>query len=374
MNEQLTKMSKEDDEANEFLSVMHPNTGTILGMVMKAAIELDLFEIMAKAAAANGTSPFGDDAKKLSSDDIVAHLPTQNPDAPAMLDRILSFLAARSILNQTIITGEDGKEKCLYGLESICKSYISDEDGVSLAPLLLMVHDKVIIDSWYHLKDAVLEGGIAFDKAHGMQGFKYLAKDNRFNDVFNQAMYHHSSIVMKKILQVYTGFQELTEIVDIGGGTGATLAKIISKYPQIRGINFDLPHVIQNAAPLTGVEHVGGNMFESVPKGRVIFMKWILHDWSDQHCLKLLKNCYYALPEFGKVITVESILPEHKNRISSPKLDYVTGSDVLMLAINPGKERNLKEFEALAKESKFATVKVICSAAGYSVLEFLKQG
>lgn len=158
------------------------------------------------------------------------------------------------------------------------------------------------------------------------------------------------------------------------------------------------------------MEHVGGDMFESIPKGEVIFMKvnisaiknklnfiqkatynhvgkkniflifwntwvmqWILHDWSDEHCSKLLKNCYNALPEFGKVISVESILPEHKNRISSSMLDYVTASDVLMLAIDSGKERTLKEYEALAKESGFASVKVICSAAGYSVLEFHKK-
>ncbi|KAK4858172.1 hypothetical protein QYF36_012200 [Acer negundo] len=64
---------------------------------------------------------------------------------------------------------------------------------------------------------------------------------------------------------------------------------------KLRGIDFDLPHVIQHAPHYPGVEHVGGYMFESVPKGDAIFMKWILHDWSDEHCLKLLKNCYKGL-------------------------------------------------------------------------------
>ncbi|KAK1395436.1 dimerization domain-containing protein [Heracleum sosnowskyi] len=141
-------MSKEDEDANEFTRVLQLNSGNILGMVMKAAIEVDLFEVMAKAAAVNGTSPFGDDAKKLSSDDIVARLPTQNPAATSMLERILRFLAANSILIRTQVAGEDGQEKSLYSLASICKHYIADEDGVSLAPLLVMLHDKVIIDSW----------------------------------------------------------------------------------------------------------------------------------------------------------------------------------------------------------------------------------
>lgn len=368
-------MSREDEEGScEFARALQVHGGTILGMVTTAAIQLDLFEIMAKASTVNGTSPFGDDAIRLSSNDIVAHLPTQNPTASAMLERILQFLAAKSILNRTVVAGEDGKQKSLFGLTSICKYYISDQDGVSLAPTLVMLHDKVMIDSWYHLKDAVLEGGTPFNKAHdGMHSFEYPAIDSRFNDVFNQGMYNHTTLVMNNVLQVYTGFQEITQLVDVGGGTGAMLAKIRSKYPLIRGVNFDLPHVIKTASPLPGVEHVGGDMFERVPKGEVIFLKGILHDWSDEHCLKLLKNCCNALPEFGRVIIVELVVPEFKDT-SSSKLNYVMDRDMVMLAACPGgKERSLKEFGALAKQSGFATVKFMCNAAVYSVLEFHKK-
>nr|DAD39182.1 TPA_asm: hypothetical protein HUJ06_013505 [Nelumbo nucifera] len=58
----------------------------------------------------------------------------------------------------------------------------------------------------------------------------------------------------------------------------------------------------------SGVEHLGGDMFEYVPKADAIFMKCILHDWNDKDCLKLLKNCWKALPNLGMVIAVESIL------------------------------------------------------------------
>ena len=50
-------------------------------------------------------------------------------------------------------------------------------------------------------------------------------------------------------------------------------------------------------------------MFQKVPSGDAILMKWILHDWSDEHCATLLKNCYDALPAHGKVVLVECILP-----------------------------------------------------------------
>ena len=104
----------------------------------------------------------------------------------------------------------------------------------------------------YYLKEAVLEGGIPFNKAHGMTSFDYHGQDLRFNKVFNKGMSDHSTITMKKILETYKGFDGLTSIVDVGGGTGAVLSMIVSKYPSIKGFNFDLPHVVQDAPPLPG--------------------------------------------------------------------------------------------------------------------------
>lgn len=123
------------------------------------------------------------------------------------------------------------------------------------------------------MKDAVLDGGIPFNKAHGMNGFEYHGTDMRFNVVFNRGMSDHSTITMKMILQTYKGFEGLSSVVDVGGGTGAIIGEIVAKYPSVHGINFDLPHVIQDALSVPGVEHVGGDMFASVPKGDAIFMK-----------------------------------------------------------------------------------------------------
>lgn len=108
--------------------------------------------------------------------------------------------------------------------------------------------------SRYYLKDAVLDGGIPFNKAYGMTAFEYHGTDPRFNKVFNRGMSDHSTITMKKILDTYDGFQGLKTLVDVGGGTGATLSMIVSKYPTIKGINFDLPHVIEDAPSCPGMQ------------------------------------------------------------------------------------------------------------------------
>ena len=91
------------------------------------------------------------------------------------------------------------------------------------------------------------------DKAYGMTAFEYHGTDPRFNKVFKRGMADHSSITMKKLLETYKGFEGLTSVVDVGGGTGAVVNMIVSKYSSIKGIDFDLPHVIEDAPQFLGM-------------------------------------------------------------------------------------------------------------------------
>ncbi|KAL0403282.1 UNVERIFIED_CONTAM: Caffeic acid 3-O-methyltransferase, partial [Sesamum radiatum] len=119
------------------------------------------------------------------------------------------------------------------------------------------------------------------------------------------------------------------------------------------------------------VEHVGGDMFVSVPKADAIFMKWICQDWSDSQCRKLLKNSYEALPENGKVIIADSILPEDPN--SGPAFKRAARGDVIMLAFNPsGKERSEMEFHALAQYAGFREVRKVGYVYNIWIIEFHK--
>ncbi|KAJ1414772.1 Winged helix-like DNA-binding domain superfamily [Sesbania bispinosa] len=221
------------------------------------------------------------------------------------------------------------------------------------------------------LKDAIREGGIPFNRVHGTHAFEYPSLDSRFNQLFNTAMINHTTLIMKKVLECYKGFEGIKRLVDVGGGLGININMITSKYPHIQGINFDLPHVIQHAPSYPGVEHVGGDMFESVPKGDAIFMKWILHDWSDEHCLKLLKNCYDAIPNDGKVIVVEAVLPIIPENNAAWKC--VSQTDVLMMTQNPGgKERSEQQFMELATAAGFSGIKYGCRVRTFWVMEFFK--
>ncbi|PWA35830.1 caffeic acid 3-O-methyltransferase [Artemisia annua] len=105
------------------------------------------------------------------------------------------------------------------------------------------------------------------------------------------------------------------------------------------------------------IEHVGGDMFQEVPQADAILMKWVLHDWSDEHCTKLLKNCYKALPQNGKVIVIDEVLPFVPD--TSTPVKARTQVDTLLMTHNPGgKERTEDQWLALAKSAGFKVLKL----------------
>ncbi|GAB4844723.1 hypothetical protein Ancab_040102 [Ancistrocladus abbreviatus] len=359
----LLLCENEEDEDELFLFAGQLANIVGLPMSLKAAIELGVLEVLAKAAG------------QLSAAEIVAQLPdVHNPEASVMLERILRLLATFSILTCKVVpTGNGGgAQKRLYGLARSAKYLVPDENGVCWgSAATIMCNDKVFLDAWGKLKDAVLEGGIPFNLAHGTSIFEYLGMDTRFNNIFNRTMSHGSTVIMDNIVQSYTGFENIKQLVDVGGGVGSTLKAIISKYPNIKGINFDLPHVIQHAISYPGVEHVSGDMFESVPRGDAIWIKLVLHNWSDDHCIKLLKNCYKALPNDGMVIIVDPIIPDEPETTSLARFNAL--SDVLMLSQVPGgKKRTKGEFQSLAIAAGFTSIKLACCVHGLWVMELHK--
>ncbi|KAJ0967138.1 hypothetical protein J5N97_024055 [Dioscorea zingiberensis] len=164
-----------------------------------------------------------------------------------------------------------------------------------------------------------------------------------FSEEFNKVILNLTTMHVKKTLEKYKGFESLNVLVDVGGGLGATLGLILSKYPHIKGINFDLPFVVSLAPAIPGVEHVGGDMFDSVPTGDAIFMK---------------------------VIIWETLIPDTPEDTDSENNSFLV--DLVMLTYCAGKERTEKEYECLAKQSGFSGFKVVCGVYGYYLMEFYK--
>nr|XP_027060969.1 trans-resveratrol di-O-methyltransferase-like [Coffea arabica] len=150
------------------------------------------------------------------------------------------------------------------------------------------------------------------DTAYGNNFWHYNAQEVRFGKMFNEAMAsdNHLSVevLMTKCKSVFEG---LTTLADVGGGTGKVARAIAQNFPNIKCTVYDLPHVVANQGGAENLEFLAGDMFQSVPRANAILLKWILHDWSDEDCVNILKNCKKAIPgrdKGGKVIIIDMVM------------------------------------------------------------------
>ncbi len=218
---------------------------------MKAAIELGVFEILAKAGAAG--------QKSLTAKEIAEQVvrPAGNVTVVnhGYLQRVLRLLASVNVVSEHVVvvtatepgnlTSYKTHHRHSYEITPIGKYFVRGEDGISLAAFILMTEDWVFKKPWEHLSAAILDDSAdPFVRAHGKNQFQLYNENPRVDKLFNAAMSSHSRLYTEAVLGAYHGFQDVNCLVDVGGGTGSSLALITAKYPHIRGINFDLPHVI----------------------------------------------------------------------------------------------------------------------------------
>jgi hypothetical protein len=141
------------------------------------------------------------------------------------------------------------------------------------------------VAAWDHIHERVLHGGDNFQNssADGKDFWNYTASDPEFNGIFNAAMVSITKVNMKEILAIYDGFKDVNTLMDFGGGHGEALNLITDAYPHIHAINFDLPQVIATAPTRPGIQHISGNLFESIPStdADAIFIKG-LHQATEQ--------------------------------------------------------------------------------------------
>lgn len=196
------------------------------------------------------------------------------------------------------------------------------------------------------LEEALLEGAIPFEKANGLTVFEHLGKSRELTHIFSQAMTCISEYECTELACEYEGFLKTpTTLVDVGGGHGRFLQALLQAYPSAQGILFDLAENIQNhildEETSRRCTFTSGDFFKEVPKGDLYTMKRVLHDWSDEDCVRILKCCFLAAPLGAKLILNELLLPHP----SALRLD------VYFMALFKGRQRNLESFKRLLNAS-----------------------
>ncbi|KAK9018060.1 hypothetical protein V6N11_001048 [Hibiscus sabdariffa] len=308
-------------------------------MALKCVVELGVTDAL-------NSHPHGHNSL-MSLSQIAARIPFPNLDMDR-LSRVMRFLSCRKVFNATV-DKESGET--MFGLTDTSKWLLTDNKSESLVPAVLLATHPCAMAAWNCLSTSVAEGGACgFSRAHGLSLYDFQSKNYEYKRVFGEAMACNSRVVMKAVLKYYKdGFNDVGTIVDVGGGSGAAVVEIVEAHPHIKGYNFDLPNVVAGAPKYPNVTHVGGDMFATVPiNADAIFLKWILHNWSDEKCVQILENCRKALAEEkGKLIIVEAVVrPESETLFDLETQRY----DLKMLVISPsGKERNEDEWKKLLK-------------------------
>lgn len=203
---------------------------------------------------------------------------------------------------------------------------------------------------WEHLAllpDAVREGQSPAVRAAGGDIFGYFAANEEAAQVFSQAM----SDLTRKVAEDAVAVLDLGDarsVVDIGGAEGALVLAFLRAHPQLTGQVFDLPHVIpgaraaaQQAGLLDRFAAVSGDFFDNVPQADYYLLKWVLHDWSDEDCVRILRNCRAAGGPGARTLIVEALIGE----VGQP--DPVALFDMNMLAVTGGRQRTLEELDAI---------------------------
>jgi SAM-dependent methyltransferase len=277
------------------------------------------------------------------------------------LYRILRMLAMVGVFYQ------DGENR--FGLTPLSETLLSDEP-MSLRENAIIEMGEVHYQAWGNLLHTVKTGEIAFDSHFGMDIWQYFAQHPENAQTFNRYM-ANSSAMMNEAIGKSDVFADSTRIVDVGGGLGGMITAILKANPQLEGVLFDAPSVVEKSKDFIAEKGlsdrcaaIGGDFFESVPAGGDVYtMRWIILDWEDSKSIKILKNIRRVMPQNGKLVLAEAVVPEN----GQPH--YSKFFDLIMLTMTGGRERTESEYAALLEKTGFKLKRIIPTDTFLSIIE-----
>ncbi len=238
----------------------------------------------------------------------------------------------------------------------------------SFRPATRMFHR--MFRGWDGLDHSIRTGEAGAVKVFGEPMFDYIGHNPELAPLFDAGMTAFHGHETQAMLDAYD-FSEVKTLADIGGGNGLLLAATLQRYPQLRGVLFDLGHVVGRARAgmqAAGLEQrcsvVEGSFFEAIPAGADTYlMRHIIHDWTDAQSVQILKNCRKVIPAHGRVLLVEFNVP------ATDQASLGKDVDMMMMAFPGGMERTNEEYAALFEQSGFRLAKVTPTKSAVSVVE-----
>ena len=220
------------------------------------------------------------------------------------------------------------------------------------------------------LTHTIRTGQPAAEQFYGQPFFSWLSRHPEQAERFTGAMANLTG-GFKTAAIASLPLDDAHTIVDVGGADGTVLAAILAAHPHLRGVLFDLPHVITDARQALarhGVEDradcVGGDFFESVPAGGDAYLlSLVLHDWPEQRARQILANVAAAGGSGARLLVLEFVVPPG----DGPHLSKI--SDLNMLAMMGGQERTETEWHAFLTAADFTGIEIHPTSTPFSVIQ-----
>lgn len=286
-------------------------------------------------------------------------------DADA-LGRLLRALVGRGVFGRR----RDGR----FQLNHLADTLRSDAP-VSMAAAARFYGSREQRERWTLLVDSVRTGHTVVPGLRGVASFDYFADQPELADLFNQTMTSISQLTTAPVVAGYD-FSAYPTIVDVGGGHGPLLAAILAAAPASQGVLYDLPRVVAGAPNLLRERRVAdrvriaeGSFFDSVPDGGDAYvLKNILHDWTDEKAVQILRNVRAAAGPAATVLVIELVIPQHDRDFPGKWAD-------LEMLLNLGsRERTAAEYRGLLGQAGFQMMRVVQTASPLSVVEARAAG
>jgi hypothetical protein len=222
--------------------------------------------------------------------------------------------------------------------------------------------------AWEKLEHTIRSGEPGFEAVFGMANFEYLKLHPQEAELFNRFMQHSPDDRHNAVADAYD-FSGVRTIVDVGGGNGALLAALLRKYPESNGVLFDQENAVKDASDVLGsvaarCRIVAGDFLAGVPAGGDAYLlSQIMHDWADEHCLRILNSCRDAMRDDSRLLIIERVLESDGN-----PMNYL--SDMDMMVLFPGaRERTLKEYGELFSAAGFGAPTLIWTRSPFGIVE-----
>ncbi len=256
-----------------------------------------------------------------------------------------------------------------FDLTPMAEVLRSDTPG-SLRSRAIQICSDVQWRTWGQLGYSVRTGQSAFEHIFGMDTWEYRARNPEANARFNASETSIVAQVANAISAAYD-FSGFRTLVDVGGSHGALLIAILSVNPELGGVLFDQPHVVEGAKEplvtaglLDRCEIIGGDMFKTVPAGGDVYvLSRIMHGWDNDRCVLILSNCRQVMGVHSRLLVAEEVIPP--GDIPS----YGKLSDLNMLVSPGGQERTEAEYRALYAAAGFTLTQVIPTRSRISLIE-----